>query len=116
MAVKKSTEEEVVLQPEALNEKQVALTMHQKFKEQELIEMSISPLYANEFGRVMPVSICGIYVSVPVDGTMFKVPEAFAMEIQSRIAAVNAKLTQNTRLSNVQANKEEYQGELQLIK
>lgn len=99
-----------------LNDKQIALTLANKYKAEEQIEMSISPLYRNEFGARMAVVLNGIAVYAPVDGSRFKVPVSYAMEIQQRIRAVDDKTTMQARLANVTTNHENYAGELELIK
>ena len=99
-----------------LNERQVALTMHAMFQAQEQVEMSLSPMYQNEFGRTMPVNIQGILIVAPVDGSTFTVPEAFAQVIRERIRHVDDKIMQTSRISNVKENFESSPGALPLIK
>lgn len=103
----------------AVNEqtaKEVRLKMAEQYKQEELVDISISPLYANEFSRNMPVILNGIRIDVPVDGRTYKVPYSFALEIRNRIAAADEKFQRLNRMSAVHENIERNPGELKLFR
>lgn len=101
---------------EKINEKAVQHTMAAKYKDEPLVEISISPLYANEFSRNQPVILNGVRISVPTDGRPYKVPYSFALEIRNRIAAADEKFKRLTRMADVQQNFERSPGELKLFR
>ena len=102
--------------PEKINEKAVQQTMAAKYRDEELVEISISPLYANEFSRNQPVILNGVRISVPTDGRPYKVPYSFALEIRNRIAAADEKFKRLSRMADVQQNFERSPGELKLFR
>ena len=81
-------------------------------KKQELISISIAPMYQAYFGKNMPVSINGILIYVPVNGQVHKIPKGFADIVAERVAAINAYVAKQGRLSNVEENREAYIGEI----
>ena len=86
-----------------------------RYKNEKKVTISISPMYAPHFGRVMPINLNGIYIGVPCDGRNYDIPESFAMEARQRIAHVDEQLIRNKRLSDVTNNSERYAGERDLI-
>lgn len=101
---------------EKINERQVQLTMANKYKQEPLVEVAISPLYANEFSRNMPVVLNGVRINIPVDGRPYKIPQSFAMEVQHRIALANEKFKRLNRMADVRNNIERSPGELKLFR
>ena len=87
-----------------------------QYSAEELVEISISPLYAPEFSRVMPVVLNGVRLNIPVNGEVYKVPMSFAMEIKQRVRAVDERTKRQERMSNVQENIEHSPGELELFR
>jgi len=87
-----------------------------QYRAEKLVDVSISPLYANEFSRMMPVSLNGIRLNIPVDGQVYQVPESFAMEINARVQAVNARTRRQKRMSDIARNVEQSPGELELFR
>lgn len=116
MASKKKPTEKVEAALEHVNERAAQKRMAAKYKQEKLVEVSISPMYAPEFSKNMPVVLNGVRVNVPVDGKNYKVPYSFALEIRNRIAAVDDKHKNLNRLSNVASNFERSPGELKLFR
>lgn len=80
------------------------------------VEVSISPLYANEFSDNMCVSINGYTIYVPCDGQKYMVAEPFADIINERIARVDEKARRQEKMSNVQNNFESFAGASNFIR
>lgn len=85
--------------------------VHQ-YTSEERVDVSIAPMYANEFGNVLRVSVNCISVTVPCNGKHYKVPATFATEINRRITAVNMRLE---REKNIQPVLETTPGEIPLV-
>jgi hypothetical protein len=79
------------------------------------VSRSLSPLYQPYFGRVMQVSVNGITIAFPVDGSSHDIPETFADAIDARRMAIDAMLTKSHRMSQIATNVEHYPGELQMF-
>lgn len=101
---------------ERVNEKAIQQKMATQYKNEKLVEVSISPLYAGEFSRNLPVILNGVRINVPVDGRTYKVPYSYAMEIRNRIAAADEKFKRLNRMADVQQNFERSPGELKLFR
>lgn len=101
---------------ERINEKQVQKKMATKYKDEKLVEITISPLYAGEFSNNQPVVLNGVRINVPTDGRPYKVPYSFALEIRNRIAAADEKFKRLHRMADVQQNFERTPGELKLFR
>jgi hypothetical protein len=119
MSTKKKVEEaveEVVPALERINERAAQLRMAAIYKNEELVEITVSPLYAPEFSRNQPIIYNGVRVDVPTDGRPYKVPYSFALEIRNRIAAADEKFKRQNRMADVQQNFERTPGELKLFR
>ena len=101
---------------ERINESQIQQSMASRYRNEEQVEVTISPLYANEFSSNQPVILNGIRISVPTDGRPYKVPYSFALEIKNRIAAADEKFKRLNRMADVQQNFERSPGELKLFR
>lgn len=101
---------------ERVNEQAAQQRMAAQYKAEELVEITISPLYANEFSRNQPVLLNGVRISIPTDGRPYKVPYSFALEIRNRIAAADEKFKRLNRMADVQQNFERSPGELKLFR
>lgn len=101
---------------ERINEKVVQARMAERYKAEELVEISISPLYANEFSRNMPIVLNGVRVDIPVDGRVYKVPFSYALEARNRIANADAKFKRLNKMADVVNNIERSPGELKLFR
>lgn len=75
----------------------------------------LSPMYRAYFGNVMQVSINGITIAFPVDGSVQEVPETFADEIEGRRRAIDAILNKQNLMASVGENFERTPGELNLF-
>ena len=101
---------------EKVNVSQVQRTMAERYKSEELVEVIISPLYANEFSNNMPIVLNGVRINIPIDGRPYKIPYSFALEVKSRIAKVDEKAKRFARLADVSNNFERSPGELKLFR
>lgn len=101
---------------ERVNESVVQASMASQYRNEEMVEIAISPLYANEFSNNQPVILNGIRISVPTDGRSYKIPYSFALEIKNRIAAADEKFKRLNRMADVQQNFERSPGELKLFR
>lgn len=99
-----------------VNDKKMLQRMAEIYKNEKKYEISISPLYVNEFSRNQPVSLNGIQLRIPTDGKVYEVPESFAMEIRARIAAADEKFKRLNKMADVQHNQERTPGELKLFR
>lgn len=87
----------------------------EKFRKEEKVAVSISPLYKPYFGKVMTVTINGISCAVPVDGKTYLVPKSFAEEVNIRKFRQDELMEKAKKLSDVQNNFESSPGELALF-
>ena len=116
MSTKKAAVKKTAAPLEKINESKVQNSMAAKYKAEELVEISISPLYASEFSSNQPIILNGVRISVPTDGRPYKVPYSFALEIKNRIAAADEKFKRLNRMSDIQQNFERSPGELKLFR
>jgi hypothetical protein len=86
-----------------------------KYRDEEKVPMSLSPMYRPYVGNVMRVMINGISIFFKVDGTTQKVPKTFADEIVSRRKKIDAYVTKTQRMSDVSNNYETSPGDLKLF-
>ena len=118
MPSKKQTELSEALQEQS---KQIASAVKEqenlanKYRNEDKVTVSVSPLYRPYFGNVMKVSINGISIYMPIDNTAHKIPKTFADEIHCRIAAVDAIMKKQDRMADIAANIERSPGELTLM-
>jgi hypothetical protein len=89
--------------------------MQQKYLKQEKVPVTISPMYKPYFGEVMEIIINGIYVSVPCDGKVHKIPKTFANEVNARILAVDDAQRRADRMADVAKNREEIAGDIKFF-
>lgn len=85
------------------------------YKNQELIGVSVPPLYKPYFGESMVVTINGFTVVVPCDGRTYQVAEVFATEIMSRLNKTNEIIEKGKSMANVSGNHEKSMGELKFF-
>ena len=88
---------------------------YQDLKKAELVEVSMSPMYAPYFGEVMTVGLNGLNIYFPVNGLTYKVPSPYAAIIKRRQRLVDDQIQRNKKLSDVTANKEQSAGQMELI-
>lgn len=89
--------------------------LYKRYKDEEKVPMYLSPMYRPHFGKVMAVSINGIKIYFKVDGSTQMVPKSFADEIANRRLQMDAILTKQSRMADVQTNVESSPGELKLF-
>ena len=117
MANKKVTEVEVMRESDVnvAKAEEGRRKLGEKFRKEEKVPVSISPLYKPYFGKVMTVSINGVSCAVPVDGKTYKVPKSFAEEVNIRKFRQDELMEKAKKMSDVQNNFESSPGELTLF-
>jgi len=53
-----------------------------KFAGEKLVKKKINPSLAQKVGSTLPMSINGVTLVLPVDGTEFQIPETFAKHLE----------------------------------
>jgi hypothetical protein len=89
--------------------------LRQVYANEPKVSIYLSPMYRPYFGRVMGVTIQGVKIWMPVDGSTHDVPQSFADEITRRRMSVDAQLTKQNRMSDIRGNFENAPGELKLF-
>lgn len=84
----------------------------QHYKNEEVIPVNISPMYAKYFGKVMTVAIQGITVAIPCDGKTYKITKTHAIEALSRVRKIDASITRKERMRDISNNIEHTPGEI----
>ena len=102
-------------QNEVLALEKTKRALAQQFKNEPKKTVMVSPLYQPYFGKVMPVSINGICVCMPIDGTAHAVPVSFADEILNRIASVDTIIKKQRHMAAIGDNYESTPGELKIF-
>lgn len=85
------------------------------YRDEEKVAVHISPMYRPHFGNVLVLTINGITIGVPVDGSAYKVPKTFAEHISARVAKVDAIIKKTNDMANIGGNFESNPGELELF-
>ena len=85
------------------------------YTSEEKEKIQVSPMYRPYFGNVMPVSLNGISIFFPINGTVHEVPKSFADVIQGRVYSIDQMLLKQKRLSDVPNNFESTPGALNLF-
>lgn len=85
------------------------------YRDEEKVSVHISPMYRPYFGNVMIMTVNGITIAVPVDGTVHNVPKTFAEHIAARIAKTDAIIKKTDNMANITNNFEHNPGELELF-
>ena len=101
---------------ERSNAKSETQRLAKRYQSEDKVEVSISPLYANELGNVHTIALHGISIYVPVDGRNYKIPYSYALELKGRIAAIDEKSKRMRKMANVAKNSERTAGELKLFR
>jgi len=119
MAEKKVVEVATAVAPQeniATNANQFQRSMAQMYKEEELVEIAVSPLYATEFSNNQPVILNGVRINVPCDNVVRKVPYSFALEIRNRIYLADEKTRRLNKMADTRQNFENTPGEIKLFR
>ena len=85
------------------------------YKDEEKVSRSVSPLYEPYFGKVMQISINGITIAFPIDGTTHQIPQTFADALDSRVMAIDAIIKKSKKMAKIPENYERNPGELKMF-
>lgn len=58
----------------------------QYFAGEKLVKRKINATFAQKLGSTLPMSINGVILVLPVDGTQFEIPETFAKNLDEFLA------------------------------
>jgi len=109
----KSMEE--VAAPSLIDAQKQKQDVFHQYMYEERVDMYLSPTYRPYFGNVMPVTINGVTIEFPVDGSTHSIPKTFADEIANRRVLIDKINFKTERMSDVQSNFEYVPGDLELI-
>lgn len=90
-------------------------SLRNTYAAEEKVPMYLSPMYRPYFGNNMRVSLNGICIHFPVDGSTHLVPASFADELVRRRMAVDNIMTKQSRMSDIASNVERAPGELSVF-
>lgn len=96
----------------ALEAKRKALVY--AYRNEEKVNVTISPFYAPYLGRVVRESVNGIIVDVPADGQTYAINKTHADHIIAKIKRIDAMIARQKRAGDVSNNFEQAPGELHL--
>lgn len=85
-----------------------------QYREEEKVNVTVSPFYAPYLGRVIRQSVNGIVVDVPADGNTYKINKTHAGHILAKIKRIDIMRARQKRQADVQKNVEHTPGELHL--
>lgn len=85
------------------------------YKGEEKVSTYVSPMYKPYFGNVMTVTISGISIRFPIDGSKHDIPVTFADEIERRRRCVDNIINKQKRMADISVNMEANPGELELF-
>ena len=86
------------------------------YKGERQVVTYISPMYRPYFGNVMTVTINGISIRFPVDGSKQEIPATFADEIERRRQNIDDIIKKQKRMAAVKENEDKGSiGELSLF-
>ena len=77
-----------------------------KYKQEKQVVTYVSPMYRPYFGNVMTVTINGISIRFPIDGSKQEVPATFADEIERRRRHVDNIEKKQKRMAAVKDNED----------
>lgn len=97
-AVEKAATKEML---EATNKRR---ELFKYYKNEEKVDMYLSPTYQPYFGKVMRVTINGISIYFPVNGSTHKIPKTFADEITARRLKVDEIITKQAKMADIPVN------------
>lgn len=84
------------------------------YRNEKKVPVTISPFYAAYLGRVVRVSVNGIIVDIPADGQTYNINQTHAKHIIAKIKRIDAMISRQKKMSDVQHNVEFHPGELHL--
>lgn len=106
---------EDVAAPNLIDAQHQKAKVYDEYMAEEMVEMYVSPTYRRWFGNVMPVTINGITIMFPIDGSTHSIPKTFADEITNRRVLIDKINFATDSMSDVRNNAEQAPGELELI-
>ena len=101
---------------EVVQKEKKVKTLADRYTNEKKVTVIGAPMYRAYFGNMMPISLNGIPIYVPLDGNRYEIPESYAYEFNARIRSVNEEIEMQKARSNVTANHEAYPGELDLVR
>ena len=104
-----------VVAPSLIDAQKQKQDVFHQYMYEERVDMYLSPTYRPYFGNVMPVTINGVTIEFPVDGSTHSIPKTFADEIANRRVLIDKINFKTERMSDVQSNFEYVPGDLELI-
>lgn len=84
----------------------------QTYAQEPKVPVRVAPSYAKYFGRVMRVSINGISVAVPCNGTTLSLPASFADEVMRRMSEMDKHELRASRMADATKNVETNPGQI----
>lgn len=76
------------------------------YKSEKKVVTYISPMYRPHFGNVMTVTINGISIRFPVDGSKQEIPATFADEIERRRRRIDDMEKKQKRMASIKENED----------
>lgn len=76
------------------------------YKDEKKVITYISPMYRPHFGNVMTVTINGISIRFPVDGSKQEIPATFADEIERRRRRIDDMEKKQKRMASIKENED----------
>ena len=95
------------------NAARTAATLTATYKGEKLIPVTLSPFYAPYLSKRARISLNGISVYVPCDGSIYNIPESFAAELHRKVKSIDKQVQKMASMSKVDTNYERSPGELQ---
>jgi len=74
------------------------------YRNEEKVDMYLSPTYQPYFGKVMRVTINGVSIYFPVNGSTHSVPKTFADEITARRLKIDEIITKQAKMADIPVN------------
>jgi len=84
----------------------------QTYSQEPKVPVRVAPSYAKYFGKVMRVSINGISVAVPCNGTTISLPASFADEVMRRMTEMDKYELRANKMANASQNFETNPGQI----
>ena len=75
--------------------------MNKLYKAEKKVKVKGSPMYRDYFGDSMPIVLNGNYISVPLNGMTYEIPESFAQVFEERIHRIDMLHMKTERMESV---------------
>lgn len=76
------------------------------YKQEKQVITYVSPMYRPYFGNIMTVTINGISIRFPVDGSKQAIPATFADEVERRRRNIDDILNKQKRMAAIKENED----------